>query len=137
MKKLQKYLPGTVEKSYLLTKLATDTLNWSKPNYVFRVRLVKEHLTRTIVYDIINPDFYSILQSGTKARRFHGYLEGDYELATAGFYTNNARGIARLVKKYPDMIESIQSYDQYTFAEHMANYFYKKGNEKPDHKKVD
>ena len=123
---MQKYTERTIETGRLLTKMATDTLNWSNHNYAFRVRMKRDYLFNPIPYRH-KEGFGEMIKSKSTAKVFHGYLEGDYKLATSGFYTNNARGIGRLVKRYPEIIDSVQTHDQYMFAVQLSNFLYDAG----------
>lgn len=110
--------------------VSTDTLNWSHPSYSFRVRLEPSQLPDLDLADDSadkvlaqmrrTRSFLGLLQSNTKAKRFHGYLEGDYTMATFGFYTNNLNGVKRLYQKYPELFVSVQRYDQYLAASELA-----------------
>jgi len=112
---LQKCTPETIKHSRLIVLFGHDTLRWSKDKTI-RVRLMREECN--IMW---SPNtFLELLGSKTKAHNFHGYLEGDYELATSGFYTNNMKGVSRLFEKYGDMFEAIQTIDQYKMMNKLA-----------------
>jgi len=114
---LQKYTPETIKLSRLIVLFGHDTLNWSKNDKGIRVRLLREKC-----YITWSPKtFLLLLGSKTKAQRFHGCLEGDYEIATCGFYTNNMKGVARLFEKYGDMFDAIQTHDQYIEMKRLSN----------------
>lgn len=114
--------------------VSTDTLYWSNPEFSFRVRLdtsklpdpyLSEDATDT---EKLQSQFSrrrslkQLLKSNTKARRFHGYLEGNYKMASFGFYTNNLEGVKKLYQKYPELFVSVQRYDQYKSALQLANF---------------
>jgi hypothetical protein len=66
-------------------------------------------------------DLESVLGSKTKAYKAHGLLEGDYKIATQGFYTNNFLGVKKLYQIYPELISSVQSVEQFTLSEQLTN----------------
>lgn len=113
---------------------ATDTLHWSHPEYSFRVRLDVEKLPDPALNDSSTDmervqsqfnrrkSFTELLKSKTKAHKFHGYLEGDYTLATFGFYTNNLEGVRKLYQRYPELFSSIQRVDQYNESRKLAEF---------------
>ena len=106
---MQKYTPETIKRSMLITLFGHDTLNWSKDEKNIRVRLLREECNTSWS----SKTFLALLGSKTMAQKFHGCLEGDYELATCGFYTNNMKGVARLFDICADKFDTIQTYDQY------------------------
>lgn len=101
-----------------------DAFNWTRLHLQYRVRLnvvykdSEDNNPRDVIMRNVarRRNLKGLLGSNTKAKVFNGYLEGDYEIATLGFYTNNIAGLARLVQKYPDLFVSVQSYEQYTAA---------------------
>jgi len=114
---MQKYTPETIKRSMLITLFGHDTLNWSKDEKNIRVRLLREECNTSWS----SKTFLALLGSKTMAQKFHGCLEGDYELATCGFYTNNMKGVARLFDICADKFDTIQTYDQYLEMKKLAN----------------
>lgn len=116
-------LSGTANAGLAMRLTSVDTLNWSHPTMQYRVRLhpvpLPEGLTglemaRARVER--RRSLGGLLGSKTKGKRFHGYLEGDYEMGSSGFYTNNLVGLRRLFAKYPEVFESVQTLEQYRSA---------------------
>ena len=101
-----------------------DAFNWTRLHLKYRVRLnvvykdSEDNSPRDVIMRSVarRRGFKGLLNSNSKAKVFHGYLEGDYEIATLGFYTNNIAGVARLVERYSDLFVSVQSYEQYMAA---------------------
>jgi|AntRauTorcE11897_2_1112592.scaffolds.fasta_scaffold00173_6 hypothetical protein len=125
MKTLVKYLPSTIKYSKLVTLLGHDALRWSKSDKNIRIRLVREECDVSWIWGANS--MFELLNSKTKAHNFHGYLEGDYIIATSGFYTNNMKGVARLFEKYSHMFESIQTYEQYKTMNELASQLMREG----------
>lgn len=104
-----------------------DTLNWSHPEMQYRVRLHVARLPDGLSgLDLMRANVErrrslgGLLGSKTKAKNFHGYLEGDYAMATHGFYTNNLTGLKRLFAKYPDLFDTVQTLAQYRASKDFA-----------------
>lgn len=104
-----------------------DSLNWSHPDKQYRVRLhvspLPAHLkgvdrVRAVVER--RRSLGGLLGSKTKGKRFHGYLAGDYAMATHGFYTNNLNGLNRLFAKYPELFDTVQSLELYKVSLELA-----------------
>ena len=131
-----KYTKEGFLESFSKPKFSHDTANWSHADKKIRVRLATND-------EFFNPndsmnesmnafkDFLkertmeSVVGSKTKAKQFHGLLEGDYEIATRGFYTNNFEGLKTLFQRYPEMFESIQTYEQFKMSENLVQSFIK------------
>lgn len=127
-----KYTKEGFLESFSKPKFSHDTANWSHADKKFRVRLVSNR-------ELVNPNdsmnflkdllkertMASVVGSKTKAKQFHGLLEGDYEIATGGFYTNNFEGLKTLFQRYPEMFESIQTYEQFKMSENLVQSFIK------------
>jgi hypothetical protein len=127
-----KYTKEGFLESFSKPKFSHDTANWSHKDKEYRVRLVSNH-------ELANPNdsmnvfktflkertMESVVGSKTKAKQFHGLLEGDYEIATRGFYTNNFEGLKTLFQKFPEMFESIQTYEQFKMSEELVKTFIK------------
>jgi hypothetical protein len=125
-----KYTKEGFLESFSKPKFSHDTANWSHADKKIRVRLATND-------ELVNPNdsmnFFkgflkertmeSVVGSKTKAKQFHGLLEGDYEIATRGFYTNNLEGLKTLFQRYPEMFESIQTHEQFKMSEMLVQSF--------------
>jgi hypothetical protein len=121
MKKLQKFTDEHIKYGHALRMSSHDTLNWSQPDKSFRVRFDRTKLTvHPLLADYSLNNFNRLFESKTKAKKMHGYLEGDYKLATSGFYTNNLNGIKKIIDRYPNLVEKVQTYEQYKFSQMLA-----------------
>ena len=127
-----KYTKEGFLESFSKPKFSHDTANWSHADKIFRVRLasnselVNPNDSMNFLKDLLKEKtMESVVGSKTKAKQFHGLLEGDYEIATRGFYTNNFEGLKTLFQRYPEMFESIQTYEQFKMSENLVQSFIK------------
>lgn len=115
---MKKFTDGYLLQKKFLNILTHDDSNWSDPKYLYRVRFNGDYVCS---YDKTK-SLKDVLGSNTKAKRVTGYLGLDYKPAVGGLYTNSINGIARITQRYPNLIKSIQTYDQYIFANAFSDY---------------
>lgn len=110
--------------SFTRSKVTHDSMNWSHPDYNYRVRLVSKNEEQTKKDPFENLKTKRTLEtvtgSKTKAHKFHACLEGDYELATDGLYTNNFQGLKQIYQAFPDMFESVQTHEQFLLSHKLS-----------------
>lgn len=108
---------------FYLSKIANDTANWSNPDMFYRIRFYDDKI-KTISKVA---ELKEIFGSNTMAKNIHGYLGGYYYKALGGLYLNNMDGLVRIMIKYPDLVKTIQTYDQYVRAKNLADFMCKIG----------